>query len=998
MKNCSIMATTLLLAFGILCALTTFQVSEAQADTRYVKVGGTGDGSSWATASGTLQAMIDAVELAGSGTVCVASGTYTPGTSRSSYFAMKNGVGIYGGFSGAETALNERNWRINQTILSGDIGTTGVSTDNCYHVFYHFNANLDNTAILNGFTITGGYADYVPDNHSYGGGMLNYESSPTIMDCIFTDNYAADGGGGLLNWLSSSPVITSCTFKNNQADYGGGMENSMDSSPAVTNCIFFGNTASGSYGNGGGICNANNSSPVITNCTVYGNTASGDGGGIFADESMPVITNSIIWDNDASGSGIEIYSGTICAAWDTAFHDTCDDFVFAPADWDINNNWAIDGIGGRFMGQDHDGSIEAGSGKRAFSDDFEGYADDAAFQAAWSFEGNNWELGTDRYTSPSTSAKCDAWDETLISPEVDTSGCTSVTIYFRYRIDDIDTGDNVYLRYWDGTNWDYISEIGDDAEDTWLTWNHTTSNGQYLRSDFKIRINGGSIDNGENLWIDDFSITGNGCPAAFPPDYFQMSGTSAVDFTSSAYNGGAGYAPNDLVLTWNMETAGVVEITDGLEIWLWNSTGSGSWVNQAEYWCDGVNTFANRNPSLVLSGTQYINEFKVQFRLVPDIGGWQESDEYCFIDDIRVGRCTSSESSVVVSYSNVKGGYPGTGNISGTPMFVNPGSGDFHLQSTSPCIDAGSNSAAPVTDFEGDPRIIGSTVDMGVDEYGSWDAWDYDSDQDYCISKQEALQSVVDFFAGEITKQQALEVIVLFFETNSNNYTPPALGTSWVYEVNYDCDEIGVSGNRITLVNDTTWTTTVTGFEVMNGVDCFVTESTVAGNALRRYPYPGGVTPAMDVPVILAPTGLGPTVHRSMGHGEIVKEHFPLEVNAMGGLTLNIPRNYAYAGRPAVLNAGSTWTYTTQVDLNNFMFHEYMTWNAEVTGIESVAVPLGTYDCYKIESTGTGGENPDETNYYWWDVNGEFPCPVKYQYNYIFMGSETKELSTYTPT
>jgi len=45
----------------------------------------------------------------------------------------------------------------------------------------------------------------------------------------------------------------------------------------------------------------------------------------------------------------------------------------------------------------------------------------------------------------------------------------------------------------------------------------------------------------------------------------------------------------------------------------------------------------------------------------------------------------------------------------------------------------------------------------------SWDPWNYDTNHDGNISKQEALVAVVDFFGGHITKQQALEVIVLFF-------------------------------------------------------------------------------------------------------------------------------------------------------------------------------------------------------------------------------------------
>lgn len=54
------------------------------------------------------------------------------------------------------------------------------------------------------------------------------------------------------------------------------------------------------------------------------------------------------------------------------------------------------------------------------------------------------------------------------------------------------------------------------------------------------------------------------------------------------------------------------------------------------------------------------------------------------------------------------------------PLFVDPGAGDFRLQASSPCINAGLNASdAGAIDLAGRPRVAGATVDIGAYEFQS---------------------------------------------------------------------------------------------------------------------------------------------------------------------------------------------------------------------------------------------------------------------------------------
>jgi len=302
----------------------------ANAQVVYVKPNGTGNGSSWANASGNLAAVMNA---ANSNTeIWVAQGTYTPttcsscnNTSRNTYFNLKNGVEIYGGFIGNETQRSQRNWANNATILSGDIDGNGNLSNNSYTVVY--TKNTVPSTILDGFTVTMGNASATSGGAVnldrsgagfYNDASSNNTSSPTIRNCLFTGNDANRYGGGFLNDGQSGiagPTIENCQFIDNDANEGGGFYNSSYNgltAPSLTNCIFEDNTAlygAGIYNN----ANGGESSPTLINCVLNNNVASFYGGAIYnfvktsSGVCEPLLVNCIISNNDASSAG-GIYS------------------------------------------------------------------------------------------------------------------------------------------------------------------------------------------------------------------------------------------------------------------------------------------------------------------------------------------------------------------------------------------------------------------------------------------------------------------------------------------------------------------------------------------------------------------------------------------------------------------------------------------------------------------------------------------------------------------
>jgi len=262
----------------------------------YVNEGASGanNGTSWTNAYTSLQAGIDAAALSTPSQVWVKAGTYYPttGTDRTVSFVMKNGVEIYGGFSGIETLLTQRDRITNATILSGDIGTSGVKTDNSNNVInndYLSTSPLTASAILDGVIVEDGYGSLNPMG---GAGLRNMNASPIIRNCTFRNNeIIGSAGGAIHNTEESNPIILSCVFKGNVSGSWGG-------------AIAYRTATNFSY--------VNNVASTIANCLFYDNTSGSVGGAIYVINYLVDIINNTITENTSNNSGgAAIFYGVI---------------------------------------------------------------------------------------------------------------------------------------------------------------------------------------------------------------------------------------------------------------------------------------------------------------------------------------------------------------------------------------------------------------------------------------------------------------------------------------------------------------------------------------------------------------------------------------------------------------------------------------------------------------------------------------------------------------
>jgi predicted outer membrane repeat protein len=157
---------------------------------------------------------------------------------------------------------------------------------------FYFQSGEDANSVLDGFTITNGYA-------SIGGAIYCEGSSPTIKNCNLTENRGH--GGGAVYCQDSRTTISNCSISDNTGgmEGGGGIYCEL-SSTSISECTITGNRPTGITCCG--------SSSVVMNCRIAENEESG----ILCEgrerPSKLTVADCIIANN--MGSGVALFGGS----------------------------------------------------------------------------------------------------------------------------------------------------------------------------------------------------------------------------------------------------------------------------------------------------------------------------------------------------------------------------------------------------------------------------------------------------------------------------------------------------------------------------------------------------------------------------------------------------------------------------------------------------------------------------------------------------------------
>ena len=359
----------LILFFAI--TFVSFSSFETQAQTVYVNAGNStpGDGSNWANSYDKLQDALNDVSIQSTGgQIWVAAGTYYPDegagqtdNDRNATFSIPSNTQVLGGFAGYETAVVQRDWRRNETILSGDIEQNSA-VNNSYpsYDFVDFTGNsiaivtidkVDNT-VIDGFVIEYGYGENSPFTE-YGTAIsvkafnsIGFSiNSFALNNCIIRNNLSVSGSAVSVGSNEDNSVtgkIENCLFYKNESGSTPALSvqfsnknNSINDELQVIGCTFSENVSTNTFPSPGAISyiaqtsNTANSPLFLRNSIIWNNTPGGGGGN--ASMSVSEGNTALYLQNnlleaapafvDGANAGTNLIVNVVASTTDPAFND-----------------------------------------------------------------------------------------------------------------------------------------------------------------------------------------------------------------------------------------------------------------------------------------------------------------------------------------------------------------------------------------------------------------------------------------------------------------------------------------------------------------------------------------------------------------------------------------------------------------------------------------------------------------------------------------------------
>lgn len=276
-----------------------------QSEILYVKQNGTGDGSSWANASGDLQLMMDK-QFEGK-SVWVAEGSYYAPVP---YFKLRESVKVYGGFPAiGNPTFEDRNTTLHPTLLtSTHIAVIGNS--------HPAGKNISSETLTDGFVITKNenspafmfgilesnsdamYSNIIFTALNYGAVEIRRASRNSFIDCYFSDNYSLnDRSHTIFLQDNAHASFERCAFTGNFALLGSAMRIINNSDVLIDDCLFENNNKNVPSGIGKVVL-IENSTATITNSVFDSNGYSASDGGILmafgsVNPNAPVMTHPL---------------------------------------------------------------------------------------------------------------------------------------------------------------------------------------------------------------------------------------------------------------------------------------------------------------------------------------------------------------------------------------------------------------------------------------------------------------------------------------------------------------------------------------------------------------------------------------------------------------------------------------------------------------------------------------------------------------------------------